>query len=535
MHPAWYIDDIKYLIFEHLEPQDLARLARSSRALFQTATDKLWGTLSSFEGLVCCLPLDFDKRPLGREDLVRLDFYTFKVRYIRLGSGQANVTMPLPRGFSRSRKKKDIEKTYKKSWEELWEEIAEVRPPSELFCNLRRLRINKVFERLLIPLIGISGLHLTKIYIKYFEDRQWDSVVRRVLSGFQDTPNLEYIFVRDGEVGYLPRKLIQQSPLKHVRLDPKAYPGGDLPARLEDVPVRFDVLQKSTLEHLTIGLKSDWCTPEIEALEGKYLPALKTLWLNILHYSTDIWHCDICNDKVNRTWVCENREVSDNLSRPPRRSPAAFFKRLDNPALSLLNIKFPNSTNGRMLLEVVSAVKRSCRLRKLRELSLVGGQESHYRGNPSPMITPEELRAATKMLLPLPKLKLFCISVAPNFLDVLDLDLYQSIANGLPALETLWLGLSMFVPRSYYAAPGSYESVRLSHLAAFCQMLPRLVEVSVGTAELEEPGEVPHPEFVCSHVKSVRVSHWAQRVDVVPRERMLLSQKMYFPNAKLKE
>ncbi|KAK6083135.1 hypothetical protein SCUP234_03963 [Seiridium cupressi] len=396
--------------------------------------------------------------------------------------------MPLPRGFSRSRKKKNIEKTYKKSWEELWEEIAEVRPPSELFCNLRRLRINKIFERLLIPLIGILGLHLTKIYIKYFEDRQWDSV----------------------------------SHLKHVRLDPKAYPGGDLPARLENFPVRFDVLQKSTLEHLTIGLKSDWCTPEIEALEGKYLPALKTLWLNILHYSTDIWHCDICNDKVNRTWVCENREVSDNLSRPPRRSPAAFFKRLDNPALSLLNIKFPNSTNGRMLLEVVSAVKRSCRLRNLRELSLVGGQESHY-------------RAATKMLLPLPKLKLFCISVAPNFLDVLDLDLYQSVAKGLPALETLWLGLSMFVSRSYYTAPGYYESVRQSHLAAFCQMLPRLVEVSVGTAELEEPGEVPHPEFVCSHVKSVRVSHWAQRVDVVPRERMLLSQKMYFPNAKLKE
>ncbi|KAK9780915.1 putative F-box domain-containing protein [Seiridium cardinale] len=526
MHPAWYIDDIKYLVFEHLEPQDLARLARSSRALFQTATDKLWRTLSSFEGLVFCLPLDFNTRPLGREDIVRLDFYTSKVHHIRLDSGQGDVAMPLPRGLSGIKKK---------SWDELWEEIAEVRPPSELFCNLRLLRINKVFERLLLPLIGISGLRLTKIDIEYFEGIQKDSVVGRVLSGFQDTPNLEDIFVLGGGVGNLPRKLIQQSPLKHLRLDPRGYPGGVHPARLENVPVLFDVLQKSTLEHLTIGLKSDWCTPEIEALEGKYLPALKTLWLNILHYSTDTWHCDIFKDTVNRTWVSENREVSDDLSRPPRRSPAAFFERLDSPALSLLNIHFPNLTNGRMLLEVVSAVNRSCRLRNLRVLSLAGRQKSQYWRSPSPMITPEELRAATKMLLPLPKLELLHINLVPNFLDVLDLDLYQSIAEGLPALTTLCLGHAMRVSRPYYTVPEYYESVRLSHLAAFCQMLPHLVEVHVVTAELEEPGEVPHPEFVCPHVKSVQVSHWAQRVDVVPRERILLSQKMYFPNAKLKE
>ena len=87
------------------------------------------------------------------------------------------------------------------------------------------------------------------------------------------------------------------------------------------------------------------------------------------------------------------------------------------------------------------------------------------------------------MLLPMPHLKLLRFSVAPNFLDLLDLDLYKSIADGLPALGKLWLSHVDFVLTSSYGVQTSYERTPLHHLAAFCSMLPSLIDVEFGTVD----------------------------------------------------
>jgi hypothetical protein len=54
-----------------------------------------------------------------------------------------------------------------------------------------------------------------------------------------------------------------------------------------------------------------------------------------------------------------------------------------------------------------------------------------------PGIRPVELRSALTMFLLLSQLTVLRLTVAPNFLDVLDLNLYRSITDGLPALEQL--------------------------------------------------------------------------------------------------
>jgi hypothetical protein len=118
-----------------------------------------------------------------------------------------------------------------------------------------------------------------------------------------------------------------------------------------------------------------------------------------------------------------------------RRSPTVFLKGLDNPELGLLNIKFPFEVPGRKFLDVVSAVNNSCRLGNLTELVLAGGgwfphcRECGHR--PHPQIPPADLRTGLNMLLPLPQLKILRLSVAPNFLDILNLKLYRSITAGL--------------------------------------------------------------------------------------------------------
>lgn len=529
MHPAWHVNDINHLIFEHLEPIDLAQLARTSQAFFHIATDELWNTIGSFEALVCCLVPEFGDRPLQKEDLRRLDLYTSKVRHIKLDAHRNSPAIRLPSAFTFTQTKKGgTERRSKKTWKELWGEIAEIRPPSELFCNLRYLHINNVIEELLMPLIGISGLHLTKIYIKYFQERQADSVIRRILDGFQDTPNLTYLFVRDGESGLVPGKLIQQAPLKHLRLDRRKYFGYPVSNHHDEIPILHDILQKSTIEHLTIGLSNDWYTPEIQALGKKYLPNLKTLWLN-LSDCTPQWRCKACFHSGVPSWTCKCLGVLDyqkpnDSAHSLGRSPNTFFEGLDNPELTLLHIKFPRVINGRMLLELVFAANRSCRLRSLAELTLTGG-ESHRCGGDFPMISNAELRMATEMLLPLPKLKLLRLSVATTFLDVLDLKVYQSIAKGLPALETLWLGHAGFSGCSQYTGPKCHEHVPLSHLAALCQMLPNLVDVTVGAAIPEPLGTAPCPEHECLGVKSLRIQRWTHSKE------LFLSMQMYFPNS----
>lgn len=110
------------------------------------------------------------------------------------------------------------------------------------------------------------------------------------------------------------------------------------------------------------------------------------------------------------------------------------------------------------------------------------------------------------MLLPMHQLKTLRLSVAPNFLDVLDLQLYESITNGLPALEKLWLGHARFTT----SGTTYYERVPLHHLAAFCSMLPNL-DVSIGTVDGLTLEESPRAEWASLGVKSLVISRWAGR------------------------
>lgn len=222
-----------------------------------------------------------------------------------------------------------------------------------------------------------------------------------------------------------------------------------------------------------------------------------------------------------------------------RRPPTRFFELLDQPRLDLLNIKFPLNTKGKMFLDVVSAAKSNCRVGDLKELALAGGgwwencPECGKR--PSPSINPIDLRMAMNMLLPMPHLKLLRLSVAPNFLDVLDLDLYRSMADGLPALEKLWLGHREFAASSEFNGTSYYERVPLHHLAAFCKMLPNLVETSVGCADGMTLQEQPNIEWECSHITKLRITHWAgDRFDRgVSRDLLHLNVRSYFPNSDL--
>ena len=139
------------------------------------------------------------------------------------------------------------------------------------------------------------------------------------------------------------------------------------------------------------------------------------------------------------------------------------------------------------------------------------------------------------MLLPMPNLKILRLSVAPNFLDVLDLQLYKSITDGLPSLEKLWLGHSEFLATSEFEGITYYERVPLHHLAAFCSTLPNLVEVSMGTVDGLTLEESPRTEWACLSVESLTIRHWAGR-DIaggVSRDLLHLGLATYFPNSDL--
>src|SRR4051812_40783015 len=99
MHPAWEIEDIRYLIFEFLEPQDLVWLAQTCDSLFHAATDRLWRTLTFAPAFLRCLPKDCRSRSLHPEDLRRLDLYASKVRSISFDGDDVPNMVRLPRQF----------------------------------------------------------------------------------------------------------------------------------------------------------------------------------------------------------------------------------------------------------------------------------------------------------------------------------------------------------------------------------------------------------------------------------------------------
>ena len=535
MHPSLHLDEIQRLVFKSLEPRDLARLAQTCKAFLHIATDELWKTINSFSPFLSCLPQDFQYRyrKLQVEDLHRYVFYLPKIRNLFL---ESRAVMLLPPPFRSKPRSKANKHNLEKTWEELWEEIAKLRPISELLSNLRRLRISNVEERLLIPLIGISGSNLTQIHIKLVKNRQTQSVVLKVLDGIKHTPKLESLFVRDKEAHLL--DLIRQSPLTNLRLDLRIR---CYETQYNQSPLPHEIFQKSALQNLTLSLTREWYTPEIKALNSKYLPALKNLWLNLTEFEPR--QCvESCVNTAANSWTCrvDKFPYSSSLHRATncgRRSPTVFFKGLDNPELSLLNIKFPTAVTGRKFLDVMSAASDSCRLGKLTELALAGGGwfphcwECVHRS--SPQIPPADLRTGLNMLLPLHQLRILRLNVAPNFLDILDLKLYRSITAGLPALEELSLRHAEFYAYRGYGQEIIYERVFLHHLAAFCSMLPNIKNVTTGAIDCLTLEEHPRKEWACVGVKSLRIAQYTNIFQPENLRLLLLSFKLYFPNSGL--
>jgi hypothetical protein len=538
MHPAWYITDIQYLIFQHLDPTDLAKVASTCRLLSEAAITELWKTIRSTSVLLNTLPSDYRSRPLEPNDLDRLCFYTSKILNVFLEGAERKI-LYLPQPF----KSPKTASHGLKSWEQLWEEIASLKSSAEIFSKIRCFRISNVVERLLIPFVGISGSNLAQVYIKIIHERQNENIIKKLLSRLEDTPKLTYLFIRDADTNLIPPKLIRQSPLNHLRLEPRMHVtwGTGPETNSQNSPIRPEIFGKSSLEKLTIWLSSQWYSPKIEQFP-KYLPNLKALWLNLALFAPR--GCDRrCINITPLGWTCYCPEGSTfriaAKCRAPdcgRRSPGEFLKRLDNPELELLNIKFPNGLCGDKFLDIVSTLKKSCRLSNLTELVLGGAGWFIHCGEcalaPTPEIKPAKLREAISILLPLPRLKVLRVSVAPNMLDILDLRLYKSFAAGLSSLQKLYLGHSSFVSSSLFHGTVAHEQNIIHHLAAFCQMLPNLRELHIGALAMNFDDRL-HPEFVCPHILTLSISPYfvPQNEEAITEKTLAEHLTFYFPNS----
>ena len=346
MHPAWLIEDIRYLIFERLEQQDIARLAQTCRIFFDLATNELWRTVHSTIPFLACLPPDYNHRPLHLEDIRRLDLYASKVENLVLKSPKRNQVIYLPPPFriklreARDEAKyPDLPRTHK-LWEDLWREIENLRPVSQFLPNLCRIELDGVVEELFTPFIGISGLNLTRIYIRYIHHRQSPSIVQHFLDRFQDTPKLRYLFIRGSEPDIIPSKLIEQAPLDHLQFRPRIRRHRHDKFRYKTFRLRTEILQKSSLENLTLVLTRDWYTYSINALQRKYLPALRTLWLDLTTFKPK--SCEqTCINIGAQSWTCKRKELEwcparektlVHVSAEPvdcgRRPPHPLFRRI---------------------------------------------------------------------------------------------------------------------------------------------------------------------------------------------------------------
>jgi hypothetical protein len=538
MHSAWLIQDIQLLVFEHLHQQDLANLAQTCRALLDPTTSHLWKTLTSLQPLVSCLPQKAKDRKLVSEDLDRLDFYSSKTQTIHL-VGDETESIKVPKEFRKAPGKKG-KIPWRVSWIEFWEEVAAVRSQTNFLPNLRHLRVNYTHEEVLIPFVGISGANIEELYIKYLQYRRKDSVVRRMLDQFDNTARLEYLFVRNGAPDVIPPRIIEQSPLKRLRLVARMEErGGYERTRYQDYTIPPAVFNNSTISNLSLGLNCDWYPLELDKTTQKYLSSLRILWLNLIPFTFS--ECEYANGTgiKDHGWICQHLGGHTFKNPCKRRSPADFFERLDNPELQELNITFPvETTTGAMYLEVVRAVKNNCRLLKLKTLSLGGGGYTPHcwecDAHPDPEIMPRDLTESMKILSPLPQLQKLKLSAAPNFLGigVPDLPLYELIAKGLPSLEVLWLGSRTFTTFGQFAGTRSTESVPLRNLAAFCSLLPNLMEVEVGTIDPSGSEKTPEMAWQSPHVQSLVGHYWKKPIDF-DTSSILKSLVIWFPNCDL--
>lgn len=511
MHPALQIPEINRLVLEQLDHQALARIARTSRTFFEAATDELWESITSISPLLGCLPPSFQDLPLQEKDIRRLDLYSSKIQNLYL---EYSETEHLPPAFQAERGQGE---NTSKTWAELWAEVARLRPTSSFLPNLRRLRVKNVDHEVLCPLVGISGLNLSQIYLKEIHCRRGDNnIVGEILHGMQNTPELEYLFVRDVSDDVIPAKLVSQSPLRHLKHDLRVLIGSDTTFHLKSLPLRKEILEKSTLEHLKLHMSRGWCPPNLDIDKEKYMPALKTIRLDLSRFGPIT--CDQpCSNASSESWTCKDKSPTSTspLIDCGRRPPALFFESLANPELSLLNIKFPRRTTGPAFLDIVSAAKRNCRLRNLTNLALEGVEygklcSACFR-NAMPKISHKELGQAIQLLLPMPRLKLLRLSVTPGFLGDLDLDRYREIASGLQALETLCLGPREFEDDAKYKTLMYCEMIDLHHLAAFCHMLPNLKEVSVVNLNFITLDDEIRTEWSCPSVKQLTIQCLAPR------------------------
>jgi hypothetical protein len=511
MHDAWYLAEVRELILDHLGRGDLVKLATTCRALSRLVTDRIWQTIPCSSVFLGCLPEDYMSTPIRVEDIERMDRYSAKVRSIHIGSEWDSLS-GVPPHILKHRDMVTGDYKDKSDWEDLWDDIARTRAKTSYFLpNLREIRVHNLREAALVPLIGtVKGSNLSYIRIRNVDYSMTNGAVYRFLDSLCDTANLEYLFVRDGQAGLLSSKVIDQSPLRTLRIPPEHTSQG----LFREHALMPQILRVSTLTSLTLDLTREWYTPEIQALsEYKYLSKLQKLWLDLSTFIPGSCDHAVCTSRDENGWTCKTDTTSISLTTScERRPPQQFLELLDTPKLRLLKIKFPIRVRGDNFLDVMRAVRRNCHLQELEELYLGGSGTRQYDRVLTP---PHQLQEGLIMLLPLSNLQTLRISAAPNFLGQdIDLSLYANITAGLPQLRHLDLGHENFNHRSYYGTRPIHELIPLPNVAAFCSFLPRLESIRIRTVTsegLDQYLATAHPEWVSPSVATIRIGDMARR------------------------
>lgn len=536
MHAAWDVAEVRNMILTYLASGDVARLGRTCKAIHDYVIDHLWQDIRSFDGFLQLLPAYPRTEPLTVNDLERIDFYGRKVRRLDLTTGDRDPKLQIPQTM-RTPRKKVYQKKIPASdhpWIELWEEIALLRPQTAFLPNLQYLVVNNAAAELLRPLVGISGARLQSIYIKAVHEPK--DLLRKLLGGFEETPKLEYLRVRNG-LHQIPDALIENSPLITLRLDETAASNYRPP-----LPLSRALLMRSSLKFLTVSLHESWHDSESwRAINEKILPALRQLRLNLQAINGIKCHedCSVCalswtgNDPLRRQRV-RNRSFFLRPDPPcKRRPPSVFICGLDHPRLELLNVKFNSDADAALLLDTMHAFVETCCLDNLVELALSNGgwlpPYSYHPGWNKPKIRGDEIREMLDVLGPLPRLRVLRLPLACDFLRVLDVQYYKRVAEAMPALQALTLGHRSFASISQYSEH-FYDLTPLKHVAAFCHLFPALRDVEIGCIDATSLGSRDNPEWACFNVRRICVNLWLRSNDLV-WERQLQECRAYFPNA----
>ena len=541
MHEAWGVQLVQDSIFERLDTEDLARLGATCTALWDPATDQLWRNIPCLSVFLLCLPEGYRQNTILSEHVERLDRYSAKVRKVHIESSKA---AGIPKSMLRFNK--GYGTVNEEAWYRAWDDIASVRPTTSAFLpNLREIRVNNIREGALVPLVGtITGANLTYIRIQNLHYKTPKEIVRNFLGSLTDTSKLRYLFVRDGQNGLIPPKLLEQSPLRQLRLPSRPFArerAGHQPQDL--IP---QILNSPSLENLTLNLTRDWYSPEIQAMKGrKCLASLTQLWLDLTTFEPSGCGYPICAQRDVDGWTCTGqlghyRDTSidpNSATSCPREPPQVFFDFPDRPKLRILHIKFDSAVSSDNFTELIKGVVRNCDLQHLEELVL-GGRSWFWSSDgwdyfPAPRIRPHGLQQGVRRLLPLPRLHTLRITAAPDFLGrTLEMDLYRDIAAGLPILRTLTVGHENFTRFCGWSGTTHYELVPLQNLAALCSLLPNLETVEVGTIDAEALGAAwvgDHREWISPSVTRLDVKRFANKKGNMDRIRHYMA--MWFPSS----